>query len=128
MSISIQKWNSNVFLLFFFNQHWKCASSFGSLFFRFSLIFIAIVAIFSRSRHMQDFPILRSRLYWPKLGFSQKFFCWKDCMLRRTGWNKNKNKMIFIIVNLDAWQNLLISYIDDCINLNLKFWRKQKRK
>jgi hypothetical protein len=34
----------------------------------------------------------------------------------------------YIFVNLDAWQNLLISYMNDCINLNLKLWWKQKQK
>ena len=40
-------------------------------------------------------------------------------MIRRTWWNKNKNNMIFIIVNHNAWQSLLIGYINDCINLNI---------
>ena len=40
-------------------------------------------------------------------------------MIGRTWANKNKNKIIFIIVNHDAWQSLLIGYINDCINLNI---------
>jgi hypothetical protein len=54
----------------------------------------------------------------PKLGFNQRFFL-KEFMIRITWWNKNKNKIIFIIVNHDAWQSLLIGYINDCINLNI---------
>jgi membrane protein CcdC involved in cytochrome C biogenesis len=39
-------------------------------------------------------------------------------MLRRTWWNKNKNKNIYIL-NEDAWQNLLIGYIYIRISLNM---------
>jgi hypothetical protein len=109
--------------------HYLFSSKTEHFFLDFPWHFIALIAIFSQSLHLYDFPILGSLLYWlkiqvrSKLGVSQKlgeevvekivYFAEHDgTRIRIT---------IFIILSITTPENnlQLVIYIHDSINLNI---------